>query len=76
MHCTLCQSANLAEFTAEMMIHFGGLKNINHPGIPAFPKVSVCLDCGYSGFTVQANQLALLGSRTVAKDAKTALAAA
>jgi len=76
MHCTLCQSVNLAEFTAEMMIHFSGLRNIGHPGIPAFPKVSVCLDCGSSRFTIQGNELALLGSRTATNDADAHLAAA
>jgi hypothetical protein len=63
MHCTLCQSANLAEFTSEMMIHFSGLRNIDHPGIPALLKVSVCLNCGSAQFAVPANELALLASR-------------
>jgi hypothetical protein len=65
MQCTLCQSVNLAEFTAEMMIHFSGLRNIDHPGLPAVPKVLVCLNCGSSHFTVPATKLALLASRTV-----------
>ena len=65
MQCTLCQSLNFAEFSAEMMIHFSGLRNIDHPGVPAFPKVLVCLNCGSSHFTVPATNLALLESRTV-----------
>jgi len=68
MHCTSCQSANLAEFTAEMMIHFSGPRNIDHPGIPAFPKVLVCLNCGSSQFTVPATTLTILASRTAAND--------
>jgi hypothetical protein len=68
MHCTLCQSANLAEFTSEMMIHFSGLQNIDHPGIPAFLKVSVCLNCGSAQFAVPANDLALLASRAATGD--------
>jgi hypothetical protein len=41
MHCASCKSENQAEFTAEMMIHFSGLSNIDNPGVPAFPRVSV-----------------------------------
>jgi hypothetical protein len=68
MQCTLCQSVNFAEFTTEMMIHFSGRINIDHPGIPAFPNVLVCLNCGSSHFTVPATNLTLLASRTAAND--------
>jgi hypothetical protein len=63
MGCASCQSGNQAEFTAEMMIHFSGLSNIGHPGIPIIPKVSVCLDCGSSRFTIPEIELALLATR-------------
>jgi hypothetical protein len=53
MSCTLCESSNQAEFTTEMMIHFRGLKNIDKPGVLVFPKVLVCLDCGFSRFTTR-----------------------
>ena len=70
MHCTLCQSVSLAEFTAEMMIHFSGLRNIDHPGIPAFPKVLVCLNCGMpefaEEFTIPESELRLLMKRNAA----------
>ena len=68
MQCTLCQSVNLAEFTAEMMIHFQGMGNIDHPGLPAFPQVLVCLNCGSSQFMVPATNLTLLASRAATKD--------
>ncbi len=64
MRCALCQSANQAELTAEMMLHFSGLRNIDHPGVLVFPKVSVCLDCGFSRFATPKTELALLASRT------------
>lgn len=60
MYCALCQSRKQAEFTVEMMIHFGGPKNIDDPGILAFPKVSVCLECGFAAFTVPETELRLL----------------
>jgi len=57
MSCMLCTSDNQAEFTAEIMLHFSGHRNINNPGILSFPKVSVCLDCGSSEFTIPEAEL-------------------
>ena len=65
MFCGLCQSRNQAEFTTEMIIHFEGIKNIDHPGVLTFPRVSVCLDCGSSQFIVSEPELAQLAKRTV-----------
>jgi hypothetical protein len=62
MFCLLCGSGNQAEFTAEMLIHFCGLKNIDKPSIGLFPKLLVCLDCRSSQFTVPESELALLAS--------------
>jgi len=47
-----------------MLIHFSGLRNIDHPGIPVFRNVFVCLDCGASQFAIPEAELALLASRT------------
>ena len=52
-----------------MMIHFNGLKHVDKPGVLVFPKVSGCLDCGASRFTITDADLQLLG------DASTAAAA-
>ena len=52
MACPSCQSDNQAEFSAEMIIHFSGLKNLDNPGVWEFSKLLVCLDCGVSRFTV------------------------
>ena len=58
MSCPLCGSGNQAELTAEMVIHFTGLKNLDKPGVWVFPKqLLVCLDCGCSHFTVPATEL-------------------
>jgi hypothetical protein len=43
-----------------MIIHFTGLENVNEPGVLLFPKMLVCLDCGFSGYTVPTRELALL----------------
>ena len=61
MYCALCHSSNGAEFTAEMLIHFSGTKHRDTPGVLAFPKVSICLDCGFSWFTTPETELRVLG---------------
>src|ERR1700758_5796742 len=58
MSCQLCRSSNEAELTAEMVIHFSGLNNLDKPGVWLFPKFLVCLDCGCSRFTVPKGKLA------------------
>lgn len=64
MNCPSCQSSNLTEFTAEMILHFSGLKNVDKPGVWVFPKVSVCLDCGSSRFATPKTELAMLARGT------------
>jgi hypothetical protein len=61
MYCVLCHSNNQAEFSAEVMIHFSGLKHVDKPAVFAFPKVSICMDCGFSGFTTPETELRALG---------------
>jgi hypothetical protein len=60
MFCVSCTSGNQAEFPAEINIHFSGLKNIDKPSIFVFPKLLVCLDCGYTRFTLPESELRLL----------------
>ena len=52
MSCRSCGSADSADYTSEILIHFAGLRNINKPGILLFPQVTVCLHCGVAEFTV------------------------
>ena len=60
MSCTLCFSANEVEFSTEMMIHFKGRKHLVNPGVLAFPKMLVCLDCGSTRLAITAETLELL----------------
>jgi len=71
MRCALCKSSKQAEFTSEMMIHFRGIRNIDKPGVLMFPKVLVCLDCGYSRFTTPGTDLALLAGNDTRTEAST-----
>ncbi len=62
MSCLSCGSKKQAEFSAEMLIHFGGLKNLDRPAVWLFPEVLVCLDCGIAQATIPASELAQLAA--------------
>jgi hypothetical protein len=62
--CRACASDNQSEFPSEVILHFSGLKNVDNPGVWVFPKLLVCLDCGFGCFTVQRAELALLAAGT------------
>ena len=64
MCCRSCASERVAEFATEMVIHLSGMENMGMPGVMVFPKVLVCLDCGFSEFTVPESDLASLAGRT------------
>jgi hypothetical protein len=51
-----------------MIIHFRGIKKIDNPGVWVFPKLSVCLDCGFSRLTVPAPELASVVAGTPEMD--------
>jgi hypothetical protein len=57
-----CGSPNQNELSAEMAIHFVGLKNIDKPVVWVFPKVVVCMDCGTAEFVVPEAELRQLRS--------------
>jgi len=60
MPCPLCASGNQAEFGAEVLIHFPGLKNLDQLPVWVFPKLLICLDCGSARFITPEGALALL----------------
>ena len=66
MTCRSCGSQNQTEFGAEINIHFSGLKNLDKPVVFLFPKLLVCLDCGFTEFTIAETELRLLGEGVAA----------
>jgi len=52
MPCKSCRSVNQKKFSAEMGIHFPGLRNIDEPVVCVFPELVVCLDCGTAEFVI------------------------
>jgi hypothetical protein len=60
MPCKSCGSVNHSKFSAEIGIHFHGLKDIDKPLVWVFPELVVCLDCGNAEFAVPEAELRLL----------------
>jgi len=60
MFCLSCRSAKQTKLTAEMLIHFPGLENVDKPVVWLFPRLLVCLDCCTSRFTVPETELVLI----------------
>jgi hypothetical protein len=71
MTCLLCGSDNEAEFTAEVNVHFRGLKKRDKPSVFVFPKLLICLDCGLSRFATPKTELALLARGAATSEAST-----
>ena len=57
MTCLSCGSTNESKLTAEIAIHFPGLKNLNKPIVWVFSEIVVCLDCGEARFAVPEAEL-------------------
>jgi hypothetical protein len=55
-----CACENYREFNGELAIHFPGIKGLQKPIVWVFPKVRVCMDCGYADFTVPERELSVL----------------
>lgn len=52
MSCRECKSERVNTFTSELAIHFPGLDGLDKPIVWVFPKLQVCLGCGFTEFTV------------------------
>jgi hypothetical protein len=57
MVCRSCQAENVTEFGAGINIHFPGLEGLDEPSVLVFPKLVVCLGCGFTDFTLEATEL-------------------
>jgi hypothetical protein len=58
--CKACGSEEQRKFTAEIAIHFPGLKGLDKPIVWVFPKLFVCLNCGNGEFAVPETELRAL----------------
>lgn len=64
LQCKQCDSERMDNFGGELAIHFAGLEGVNKPIVWVFPKLLVCLDCGFSEFMVPERELQVLETGT------------
>jgi len=57
MACRSCGSKNQTELGSEINIHFPGREALDKPAVLVFPKLLVCLRCGFTEFTVKETEL-------------------
>jgi hypothetical protein len=60
MRCKHCAAVNLSEFAAEIVLNFPSLENADKIPVLVFPKVVLCLQCGFAEFIVPTSELASL----------------
>jgi hypothetical protein len=75
MACPICASANQVEYSVEMMVHRTGLENLDNASVLVLQKALVCMDCGFSQFTVPKSELASLASDPPNNERRTMAAA-
>jgi hypothetical protein len=46
--CRSCESKHQTTFLSEINIHIPGFHNLSTKPVWAFPKLLVCLDCGFT----------------------------
>jgi hypothetical protein len=62
MACKSCQSSRQTEFPAEINVHFPGKENLDKASVCLLPKLWVCLDCGFTEFSVPESELLSLAT--------------
>ena len=73
--CNSYGSGKQSRFTAEIAVHFPGLKGIDKPHVLVFPELLVCLNCGKAEFTIPEGELRVLAEGEAAKARRSAVGA-
>ena len=60
MSCKACHSLQQRNFPSEISMHFPGFKNLATPPVLVFPSLLVCLDCGFTEFSLEEWELVRL----------------
>ena len=60
MACKGCHSEKQSVFNGEIAIHFPGLEGLDKSIVWVFPKLVVCLHCGFTEFAVPERELQVL----------------
>ena len=69
MTCNRCHSDKQGVFNGEFAIHFRALEGLDKPIVWAFPEIVVCLNCGFTEFTVPERELQVLSKGSPVKGA-------
>jgi hypothetical protein len=56
MECKRCRSHDIHNFNGELGIHFPGREGLTKPLVWVFPKLMICLHCGFAEFVVPDEQ--------------------
>jgi hypothetical protein len=64
MSCKSCKSESQSIFNAEIGVHLPGRNGLDKPLVLVFPKLLVCLDCGFTEFIVPETELRILRKET------------
>jgi len=73
--CKSCASGNQRKFSSEIAVHLRGLKNLDKPAVLFFPELLVCIDCGFTKFTIPETELRRLGKDASPRGTTTSAAA-
>jgi len=57
MPCRSCQSECVTTFDSEINIHLPGLNHLAEPAVLVFPRLMICMDCGFIEGKIDAAQL-------------------
>ncbi len=52
MVCPKCESASLSIVPAEIRLYRNSPRTLSHPPLTPSPDIRVCLDCGWSEFSI------------------------
>ena len=57
MTCPKCQSESISVIPAEVRLYRNPTRTMSHPPMTPSPEVRVCLDCGWSEFSIPSSWL-------------------
>jgi hypothetical protein len=57
MPCKKCGSEHQTQLDAEVNVHFPGPDGRDQGAVLLYPKLALCLDCGFTEFTILEKEL-------------------
>jgi hypothetical protein len=57
MSCKRCASGKVRDFDGELAIQYPGLKGLDIPHVFVNPKLIICLECGFTEFSMPETEL-------------------